>query len=63
MLKVLNPQGKEIDENLVYVPMYGCICNGELQNYSFTRDLGPGCWCSCVGVVNRDANANIAIQK
>ena len=63
MLERLDPLGKIIRDKDEIIPMAGCICNGQLQNYSFTRDIGPGCWCSCVGTVNRDANGQLGLQK
>lgn len=60
MLKIVHPYKREVATEDSIAFRAPCMCNIELKNYAWTRDLAPGCNCSCIGAANRDANYTTA---
>ena len=60
MLKVVHPYKREVTSEDSLAFRAPCMCSIPRDDYEITRDIGPGCWCSCVNNENRQANNNTA---
>lgn len=60
MLKVRNPYQREIVESEDIAFRAPCMCSTVKQNYTATKQSGPGCRCSCNGSTNLAYNDDSA---